>query len=926
MTAITPGSRVGVYEVIAAIGAGGMGEVYRARDRALNRDVALKVLPPAFVLDPDRLARFRREAQVLASVNHQNVAAIYGFEESHGVPALVLEFVDGPTLADRIAQGAIPIDEALSIARQIADALEAAHEQGIVHRDLKPANVKLRPDAVVKVLDFGLAKALEADPGRAADISVSPTITSPAMTRMGVILGTAAYMSPEQAKGRPVDKRADIWAFGCVIYEMLTGRRAFAGEDIADTLAFIITKEPDWRPLPPATPPAIHKLLRRCLEKDRRRRLADVADARLEIEEALAAPTADRAAPPAPMAAVTSWWRRPAFIAPVTLLLGAALMLGVATLMAPRPPAAGLARFSIPFGEGEIITGVALPAVTISPDGTQIAYVANGRLYRRPISELAAQPVAGTDGVAGAGIFNPAFSPDSQSIAFLAGNAVFPGGSVMAPTTLETVPLAGGVRTTICSITAPVLGMSWGADGIVFVDHGDTIMRVSPEGRKPETLVARKAGEILQDPQILPGGDAVLFTVVADPGTAGNTLDVWDRGRIVVQSIKSGERKTLIEGGSAARYVATGHLLYAVGGVMFAAPFDLTRKELTGARVPVVEGVLRSIGTPSTGAIHANVSENGTLIFLPGPTAPAAAGFQLAVIDRGGRIEPLKVPPGAYQAPRISPDGSRIAYSIDTGKDANVFVYDLSGQRAMRQLTFGGRNRYPIWSPDGARVAFQSDRDGDLAVFAQRADGTSAAERLTTPASETSHVPESWSKDGSRILFMTSKGSTNMLAELSLPDKKTTVFEDISSQAVLASDFSPDGKWIAYATRQPNQDVSALYVRPFPLTAAKYLVTPNGFRPRWSPDGKELFFARRGQSFVVTVTTAPSVEFGNPVEMPIRRSPPLGLAEREYDVFRDGQRFVFAVPSGMPGGIGPAVQVHVVLNWFQELKQRASAK
>jgi eukaryotic-like serine/threonine-protein kinase len=934
--ALGPGTRLGAYEILTLLGSGGMGEVYRARDRKLDRDVAIKILPAAVAADQERIARFEREAKTLAALNHPHIAHILGFEDSTGTPALVMELVEGPTLADRIAGGPIPLDEALPIARQIAEALEAAHAQGIIHRDLKPANIKIREDGTVKVLDFGLAKALEpVTAGMRANVTASPTITSPAvMTGVGVLLGTAAYMSPEQTRGKTVDRRADIWAFGCVLYEMLTGARAFEGEEVSDTLAFVITREVEWSRLLADTPASIRRLLRRCLEKDRNLRLADIADARLEIEEARIEHSDRPPTPDKSSSARQPWWRLA-----VPVIAGAIVASAITSAIwwtarpSTLPPT--VTRFQFPLGEGERFSGISRSIVTISPDGTQVIYTANDRLYLRSMSELSARPIPGTESAPGT-LYNPVFSPDGRSVAFFSGPTGPSGGSSIANVgagTIKKIAIAGGTATTICDAGAP-LGMSWSAEGIVFASRG--VWRVSANGGKPEQIVTLKEGEVAQGPRMLPGGDAVLFTLATGaPGSDSDsrnaalptTLDDWDKAQIVVQSLTTGQRTTLVEGGSDARYLSSAHLVFARGGVLFAVPFDSKRLHVTGQPIPIVEGVSRYNLSPTTGAVHAAMSDTGSLVYVPGPTQLASLAQQrLALLDRKGGAEPLTLPPGPYGAPRLSPVGQQVAYHTDDGKEANVWIYDRSGASSARRLTFGGKNRYPIWSPDGQRVAFQSDRDGDVAIFWQRADGTAAAERLTTPEPGTTHVPESWSPDGKTILFDTTKGSTNTLWTLSLSDRKPARFGEIQSEVVTASTFSPDGRWVAYGTRADGQTNVSLYVQPFPPTAAKYLITSNGFRPLWSPDGKELFFGRRGQSFVVKVATHPTLRFGEPVELPIRRRPPSGLGEREYDVTRDGQQFIFAVPFGGPGVVSGGDQIQVVLNWQEELKQRVPTK
>ena len=907
---LTPGARLGVYEVTVQIGEGGMGQVYRARDTKLNRDVALKILPDAFSSDPDRLARFTREAQTLASLNHPNIAAIYGIEESQDVRALVMELVEGEDLSQRIARGAIPIDEALPIAKQIAEALEAAHEQGIIHRDLKPANIKVRGDGTVKVLDFGLAKAMEPTGAMSPNVSQSPTITTPAMTQAGIILGTAAYMSPEQAKGRTVDKRSDVWAFGAVVYEMFTGRRAFEGDDVSDTLARILMKEPDWTALPATVPPAVVTVLRRCLQKDRKQRVRDLGDVSLALEGAFET-TVPGTAALAPAIQPRLWRRALPVVA--AAVVASAMVGAAAWTLKPTPPLA-ISRFTLALPEGQQFGGVInSQSLALSPDGTRLVYVANRDLYLRSMSDLEARPIPGAR-VRNGAPFDPVFSPDGQSIAFFS----------QVDRAVKKIAVSGGAADTICQVDdAPrVLGMTWDAGGIVF-GLAKGIMRVSANGGQPEVLVSAKDGELVYGPQVLPGGEWVLFTVAS-----AATTEAWDKAQIVVQSLKSSERKTLVSGGSDARYLPTGHLVYALGGVLFAVPFDLRRLAVTGGPVPIVEGVKRSQGT--TGAAHFSVSSTGSLVFVPGPASTSSAQSDLALVDRNGAIQPLKLPPAAYEYPRLSPDGKRIAFGTDNGKNANVWIYDVAGAGSARQITLGGRNRVPVWSADGERVAFQSDRDGDLGLFWQRADGTTAAERLTTPDKDTAHVPESWSPDGKTLLFSVAKGSSYAVAALSLTDKKVTPVGGTQSPFPPSATFSPDGRWVAYSATAPGPPTGSLFVQPFPTTGATYPIS-SGFHPMWSPDGKELFHvtgAGAAQFRAVSVTTRPTFTFGNLVPFPrpfVERGPAF---ERNHDITRDGKRFlgVVAVGQNTVSGAPAGPQIQVVLNWTEELKQRVPTR
>ena len=921
--ALQQGARLGAYEITSLIGAGGMGEVYRARDTRLGREVAIKVLPSQFALDPERVSRFTREAQVLASLNHPNIAAIYGLEQEN---ALVLEYVDGPTLADLISRRAgssgpagLPLDEALPIARQITDALEAAHEQQIIHRDLKPANIKLRPDGTVKVLDFGLAKLLPgpAEGGRhdtPTHLTVSPTITTPAMTMAGVILGTAAYMSPEQAKGRPADKRSDLWSFGCVLFEMLTGTRPFDGDDVSDTLAAVLRAEPDWSALPTNTPRTIRTLLRRCLEKDRKRRLADAADARLELEDAL---TEQPAPVSAPSAVKTSLVRRAIPVA-IGIAMAGALTSALWWNWRPRTEAPIVTRFTIPLADDEQLASYPFRVVAISHDGRQLVWASNGRLNIRSMGSLTPSVIPGTEH--GFTIGAVAFSPDGKSIVYSTL------GDRGAGPVLRTISTTGGVPTVVGQ--AEVNGgasLNWGDGGILYTDNNG-VMRVSPGGGKPETVVPLTRGETFQGATALPGGAGILFAVAKGrgPGIAP-TLDLWDEATIVVQP-PTGERKTLISGGSDPRYLSTGHLLYARGGTLFVAPFDLKRLTVIGNGIPVLEGVARAIlGRASTGFAQADVSANGSLVFAPGPVSPTSEPPGLAVVDRAGNVTPLKMAPGFYERPRVSPDGTQLALGSEDSTGATIWIQDLSRDTSMRPLTFQGegRNRFPVWSPDGAYVAFQSDREGTPAIFRQRSDGSTKAERLTTPDKDSAHLPESWSSDGTRLLYSVSRAATNTIWVYSLESKKHIQVPDVETPRLASPSFSPDGQWIAY-TVTTAEGQNQVFAQPFPPTGAKYLVGA-GARPLWSRSGKEIFYYRNDGTYVKTViATRPGLTLSNETALPFNvflgRGPGSG---RDADIMPDGKRFVAVVtPAGQPSPLTGIRRFQVVTNWFEELKQR----
>ena len=902
--ALAPGTRIGVYEITSAIGAGGMGEVYQALDTRLGRHVAIKALPDLVAADPERIARFEREAQVLASLNHPHIGAIYGIEVADAGKSryLILEFVDGESLAGRLARGALPFDEAVTLARQMVDALEAAHEKGIVHRDLKPANLMLTTEGQLKVLDFGLARVVDADPGASA--ANSPTLTF-AATQVGVVLGTAAYMSPEQAKGRVADRRSDVWAFGCVFFEMLSGKRVFDAEDISETLAAVLRGDPEWSALPGDLPPGIRVLLKRCLERDRKLRIPEIATVRFLLNDALAAPLA--AAPAIATAPPRPFWKRALPVALAAIITGA---FGVAatkwfTPAAPLP----VSRFMVPLAEGQVYSSPGRHSLAISPDGSRLAYVASGQLYVRAISEFESKPVPGTDGFGSTSEI--VFSPDGQSLAFFCPSDQM----------LRRVAVTGGAAVTIGPATNP-LGMNWSEEGLVFGQGGKGIVRVSANGGTQEVIVPVADQERAHGPQLLPGGQTVLFTLATV-----SSADRWDKADIVAQSLKSGARKRLVAGGTDARYLPTGHLVYALGGTLFAVPFDVTRLEVTGGPVPVVEGVRRAPGT-ATGAAQYSVSATGALVFIPGPVSGGTSQLDLVLSDRDGAMQSLKLPPGSYQTPRASPDGKRITFGSDDGKEVVVWTFELGGTTAMQRLTYGGNNRFPIWSSDSKRVTFQSDREGDQGIFWQLADGTGAAERLTKANAGEAHEPEAWSLGGDRVLlFNVRKGADVTLWTLSLATGKTAPFGDVHSTTTpTGAVFSPDGRWVAYSsTDGPKTTVS---VQPFPATGAKYEMLVRGtdvpHEVAWSADGKELFYNPRPGGFeAVRVVTQPTFAFGNPVAVPrtFNLGPP--PVRRMYDVTPTGKFVGIAVP-GTAGVSGQAANppMHVVLNWFQELKQR----
>ena len=899
--ALSPGARLGSHEIVCLLGAGGMGEVYRAVDTRLNRHVAIKVLPDLYAADTERIKRLHREAQAVAALNHTRIAAIYELAEAESTTYLVLELIEGETLADRLQRGPVPVEEALQIARQILEALETAHEKGICHRDLKPANVKLTPDGSVKVLDFGLAKFLQTATATAS-LTNSPTL-SLAGTLPGVILGTAAYMSPEQAKGYEADQRSDIFSFGCILFELLTGRRAFDGESVSDVLASVLKSEADFTQLPSRLNPRLVELLGRCLEKSPKKRWHAAADVRVEIESIIGRGLITPERPAA--ASVRPLWKRAITVAAAALAGAGIAGYGVWTL---KPePSGTVARFLVQLPEGVTFSNTSRRVVDVSPDGTKLVYVGGSRLYLREVGSLESRVVAGTESATAPG--NPVFSPDGQSIAYAV--AASGGGQI------KKVSVTGGAAVTVCDIGS-VLGMSWGEQGIVIGQGPKGIVRVSPNGGQPEVLLAAGPDEHLGSPQLLAGGTVLLYTTK-------KASENWERGQIAAQRLAGGERKALINGGTDGRYLATGHLVYMLSGVLLAVPFDVQQLEVIGGPVPVVEGVRRaSMNAASSGSSQMAVSGNGTLVYVPGQVS-SDAGNDLAFFDRDGKTEQLKLPLDVYGAPRVSPDGKLLAFETTNEKDSAVWVYELSGATAMRRLTFGGKNRAPMWSPDGQWIAFQSDREGDLAIFRQRADGSGAAERLTTPERGSEHIPQHWSPDGARLLFTIRRDQQFTLATMSLTDRKIAPVADTQSPVMINAMFAPDGRWIAYQGREGSGNV--VYVQPFPSTGAKYLLPQEGAgHPTWLPKGNEIVVNYAPQrSAIVTVTARPGFAFGRPSEFPRggRFEPNPATERRNIDFMPDGRRLIGVLLPGQSGGV-VSNQFVVVLNWFEELRQRVT--
>jgi serine/threonine-protein kinase len=879
-----------------------MGEVYRARDTTLNRDVAIKVLLPAVANDPDRLARFSREAQLLASLNHPNIAHIYGLdrrEARDGQDAtafIVMELVDGDELAQRIARGPIPLDEALAIATQIADALEAAHEQGIVHRDLKPANIKIRPDGTVKVLDFGLAKTIAPTSSSSANAMNSPTMSMHA-TEAGIILGTAAYMSPEQAAGRAVDKRSDLWAFGVVLLEMLTGQPVFTGETVSHVLASVLKSDPDWTALPAHTPTPIRRLLRRCLEKDRKRRLDSAGAARLEIDEALAPGDDVRNMGVTTPRAV---WRRalPWSVVGVLATALALVLLRWAPWRAAASPHVTRTTVATSGPAALTINGIDRD-LALSPDGRHVVYVGNGgtQLFVRALDAL--EPVAIASG---ADLRAPFVSPDGQWIGF-----------VESANTLKKIAITGGPSITLAELEGGSRGATWAPDDAIIFATNDVTMglqRVPAAGGTPEVLTRPDHAQGEADhlwPEIVPGGRAVLFTIPSQTGGL-------DEAQLAVRDLRTGQHKVLMRGGTHAHYVASGHLVYVAGGTLRAIPFDLNRLETHGTAVPV----LPRLATTDNGAGDFAVGTDGTLVYADAPGSLAARARTLVWVDRTGKEEPIAAPPRAYLHPRLSPDGTRIAlYSSDRGND--LWIWDLRRATLTRLTLDSGQDQSPVWTPNG-RIIFSSNHGGQNHLWWQAADGTGTAERLTT--SSNSQSPTGITPDGTAVVFnelVPTRGSDLLQLALDGTHRVTPLLQTKFDER--NGIVSPDGRWLAYSSNSSGS--LEIYVRPYPDVGGGQwqISTAGGRMPLWARSGRELFYVGVGGAvFRVAVDASGAMwNAGTPTKLFEGRYFSGGGSGRTYDVSPDGQRFLMIKAPGGDGGA--AVALVVVQHWDEELKR-----
>jgi serine/threonine protein kinase len=876
---LVPGTRLGSYEIVSALGAGGMGEVYRARDTRLKRDVALKILPESFATDPERLARFQREAEALAALNHPHIAAIYGIEESNDMRALVLELVEGETLAERIARGAVPVTEALGIARQVADALEAAHEHGVIHRDLKPANLKVTPDGVVKVLDFGLAKLAPAQTGTPDDATASPTVTSPAMTAAGVIVGTAAYMSPEQAKGRDADKRSDMWSFGCLVFEMLTGRRTFVGNGVAETLVSVLRDDPDWSALPAGTPPTIRTLLRRCLEKDRRRRIDSAVGVRLELEDSLAPPRTDSsqsASAPLPLL----------WIATMILII-AGLAVAILALRpsseASTPPTEMRLEINTP--------PTSDPAsFAISPDGQQLVFATSGngpsRLWLRPLAATTAQPLGGTEGASG-----PFWSPDSRSIGFFADGK------------LKRLDLGDGAAQPIASV-ATVGGGAWNADGVILFQQtlGGPLFRVSASGGEiaAVTKLERQSGHLF--PTFLPDGRRFLFDA------AGEEAGLY------LGSLDNQETKRLTAPARGSAYLPSGWVLWRQGPALVAQRIDLEREELVGDRVIVADPVALDGTTTGRGF---SASDTGLLAYRAGGTTRR----QLQWVDRSGKdVGVVAAPEDAGLGwPRLSPDGQRVAVNRNVQGNTDVWLFE--GERTRRFTFEASSEANAVWSPDGNQIMFRSRRGAAQNLYVKASSGVGNEQLLLE--SSLDKVANSWSPDGFILYNVYHPQSGQDVWVLPLNgDRKPWPFLD-TNFAETEGQFSPDGRLVAYKSNETGR--LEIFVRPFvtPTAAGRapdhtggqwQVSAAGGAYPQWHPNGKELYYiAPNGQMMASSIkTVGQTVEVGAPVALFDARIFGGGGANgqgRLYDVAPDGR---FLITRVVGNEVAP---ITLIQNW-----------
>ena len=878
--------RLGSYEIISHLASGGMGEVYRARDTNLRRDVAIKVLPDAFAKDPERLGRFEREARILASLNHPNIAAVYGLEKTDDLTYLVMELVPGDTLGDRLAHGPLDVRLSIGLFHQIAQGLEAAHESGVIHRDLKPENIKITPENRVKVLDFGLAKAFA--PVSPAQISKTPTATFKG-TSDGVIMGTPAYMSPEQVRGQSLDKRTDIWSFGVCFYEALTGRHPFYRDTASDVLAAILNSDPDWNVLPKSTPRGVRRLIKRCLEKDTDQRLHDIADARIDIDDVVSVISGTSPIGTEPS---TNWLKKvvwPVGVIATTFLVGLAIRGLMPSRSSDTQP---VRRFVMGLPPTMPLALGSGPAIALSPDATRLVYATRrggkSQLYIRNMDDLEPTPIPGTEEGLG-----PFFSPDGNWLGFFAAGK------------LKTVPLSGGRAITLADSPSP-RGASWGPDGtIVFAPLTVSgLSTVSTTGASLSVLTSLGSVEDEKShrwPSFLPGGETVLYTN-------------WTTGRydIEVVSMKTGERKTLIEDGAYGLYSPTGHLVFARAGSLFAAPFDPSKLEI-GEPVEIIEGVMMD---PQTGAAFFGFADDGLMVYAPGGADPPPSGGTGALlsVDRQGIARPLAQIQRAFQLPRRSPiDPKRLIVTITEGGKTDVWAYEIE-RGATTRLTFEASNGAAVWTPDGKQITFASDRLGSFSLFAKPADGSGKAEPLLE--SDYPQFPSSWSPDGQFLAFTEihpSSGLDILLLKKGAAEPERLMASTYNESGAM---FSPNGKWIAYVSDESGQD--EVYVRAHPSGGKFPVSAGGGTEPVWARNGRELFYRSGDWVMAVGVEAQSQFEAGKPQALFEAPYDEAGAANSNYDTTADGGFVMVRSEQEWE-----AAQLIVVTNWFEELKRRA---
>ena len=925
---LKPGTRLGPYEILSLVGAGGMGEVYKSRDTRLDRTVAVKILPPAFAADAQSRERFDREARAISQFDHPHICALHDVGEEAGTAYLVMQYLEGETLADRLAKGPIPIGQALTIAIEIASALDRAHRAGIVHRDLKPGNIMLTKVGA-KLLDFGLAKSSPLVVAGAAGSTLAAT--TPNLTAQGAILGTFQYMAPEQIEGREGDARTDIFAFGAVLYEMVTGTRAFSGTTHASLISSILKDEP--RPiteLQPLTPPLLDHIVSRCLAKDPDERWQGASDLTRELQWISQTGALGRGTVPPTRQADPA--RLSAFA--IGMALAGLIVGSAATLMMTRfgSPRSGqrqldIARSLVSITPAEHLQSIPTDRTTNegrpsrtsmvwSPDGRSIVFSASlgdrQQLYLRAMDQLAATAMTGTEGGAA-----PFFSPDGRWVAFWSGGA------------LKKTPADGkGPATTICELSSAV-GASWGANDTIIFSRGQLgLWRVPAAGGTPEVIATPDTGKgelkyLL--PRILPGDRTVIFTVTHTP------LPTWEDTEIVAQSLQSGERKVLLSGAADGRYLPSGHLVYIRRGTLMAVPFDLERLEATGGAVALIDNVMQSANATSEvfdiGAGQFDVSPAGALLYLPGGIFPSPERSLVWVDRTTGAVEPLPVPARAYLSPRLSPDGQRAVFW--TQGDRNIWVHDLA-RGVLTRLTSEGRNARAIWTPDGKRVTYGATVGGNENLVVRPADGSGPVERLMT--SPDLQVAAVWSPSDSALVFVEFRQKTgnDILAMLPSGDRRPRpIVETRFPEAY--PDFSPDGRWLAYASEESGR--SEVYVQPYPGPGTRHQVSTNGGTgPAWSRDGRELFYttapAIGGQAaltrmIAVPVTVKPTFTFGAPRQLFEGRYGATALI-RSYDVTADGRRFLMVQQKERPAAV--VSEMILVQNWLEEVKARVQVK